>query len=104
MEVCRENGVGESTYYKWKSRYGDLEVNEARRLKTLDDENTRLKRLLAPVQNAHVESFNGKLRNECLNLEWFSSLPEARQVIEQWPVRYSQFRPHSGLNNMPPQG
>ena len=46
-EVCRENGVGESTYYKWKSKYGGLEVNEARRLKTLEDENTRLKRLLA---------------------------------------------------------
>ena len=47
VEVCRENGVGESTYYKWKSKYGGLEVNEARRLKTLEDENTRLKRLLA---------------------------------------------------------
>jgi putative transposase len=46
-EMCRENGVGESTYYKWKSKYGGLEVNEARRLKTLEDENTRLKRLLA---------------------------------------------------------
>ncbi len=46
-EVCREHGVGESTYYKWKSKYGGLEVNEARRLKTLEDENSRLKRLLA---------------------------------------------------------
>jgi putative transposase len=46
-EVCRENGVGESTYYKWKSKYGGLEVNEARRLKSLEDENSRLKRLLA---------------------------------------------------------
>lgn len=46
-EVCRQNGVGESTYYKWKSKYGGLEVNEARRLKALEDENSRLKRLLA---------------------------------------------------------
>jgi putative transposase len=46
-EVCREHGVGESTFYKWKSKYGGLEVNEARRLKTLEDENARLKRLLA---------------------------------------------------------
>ena len=51
-EICRENGVGESTYYKstyykWKSKYGGLEVNEARRLKALEDENARLKRLLA---------------------------------------------------------
>ncbi len=56
-----------------------------------------------PVQNAYVESFNGKMRNECLNLEWFTSLREARQVIEQWRVSYNQFRPHSALNNMPPQ-
>jgi putative transposase len=47
VEVCREHGVGESTYYKWKSKYGGLEVNEARRLKSLEDENNRLKRLLA---------------------------------------------------------
>ncbi len=47
VEVCREHGVGESTYYKWKSKYGGLEVNEARRLKTLEDENSKLKRLLA---------------------------------------------------------
>jgi putative transposase len=46
-EVCREHGVGESTYYKWKSKYGGLEVNQARRLKSLEDENSRLKRLLA---------------------------------------------------------
>jgi putative transposase len=46
-EVCREHGIGESTFYKWKSKYGGLEVNEARRLKTLEDENARLKRLLA---------------------------------------------------------
>ena len=46
-EVCRKSGVGESTYYKWKSKYGGLEVNEVRRLKTLEDENSRLKRLLA---------------------------------------------------------
>jgi putative transposase len=46
-EVCREHGVGESTFYKWKSKYGGLEVNEARRLKVLEEENAKLKRLLA---------------------------------------------------------
>ena len=46
-EVCRENAVGESTYYKWKSKYGGLEVNEVRRLKALEDENSRLKRIVA---------------------------------------------------------
>jgi putative transposase len=46
-DVCREYGVGESTYYKWKSKYGGLEVNEARRLNALEDENARLKRIVA---------------------------------------------------------
>ena len=55
-----------------------------------------------PVQNAHIESLNGKLRNECLNLEWFASLREAQHVIEQWRIEYGQFRSYSGLNNMPP--
>lgn len=49
VEVCRENGVGESTFYKWRSKYGGLEVNEARRLKALEDENARLKRVVADL-------------------------------------------------------
>jgi len=49
IEVCREHGVGESTFYKWKSKYGGLEVNEARRLKSLEDENARLKRIVADL-------------------------------------------------------
>ena len=47
VEVCRENGVGESTFYKWRSKYGGLEVSEMRRLKALEEENVRLKRLVA---------------------------------------------------------
>jgi putative transposase len=56
-----------------------------------------------PVQNAHIESFNGKLRNECLNLEWFNNLREAKRIIEAWRIQYNQFRPHSSLNNLPPE-
>jgi putative transposase len=47
VQLCREHGVSEATFYRWKSKYGGLEVNEARRLKQLEEENTRLKRLLA---------------------------------------------------------
>jgi putative transposase len=46
-EVCRRHGVSGTTFYKWKARYGGLEVSEARRLKALEDENRRLKKLLA---------------------------------------------------------
>ena len=46
-DVCRKHGVSTATFYKWKSRYGGLEVSEARRLKALEDENAKLKKLLA---------------------------------------------------------
>ena len=46
-EVCRQHGVSGTTFYKWKARYGGLEVSAARRLKALEDENRRLKKLLA---------------------------------------------------------
>jgi putative transposase len=46
-DLCRRHGISETTFYKWKSKYGGLEVSEAKRLKALEDENARLKRLLA---------------------------------------------------------
>ena len=46
-ELCRKHGVSEQTFYRWRSKYGGLSVNEARRLKDLEKENARLKRLLA---------------------------------------------------------
>jgi len=55
-----------------------------------------------PTQNAFVESFNGKFRNECLNQHWFLSLHEARQEIRKWQHHYNTVRPHSSLNYLPP--
>ena len=46
-DVCRKPGVSEATFYKWKAKYGGLDVSEARRLRALEDENARLKKLLA---------------------------------------------------------
>mgnify|MGYP002877735137 CR=1 FL=1 len=46
-DVCRRHGISSATFYKWKARFGGLEVSDARRLKALEDENVRLKRLLA---------------------------------------------------------
>jgi len=46
-EVCRRHGISSATFYKWKAKYGGLDVSEARRLKALEDENARLKKLLA---------------------------------------------------------
>ena len=55
-----------------------------------------------PTQNAFVESFNGKLRDTCLNQHWFRSLSEAKDVIENWRVDYNEVRPHSSLGYQPP--
>jgi putative transposase len=46
-EVCRKYGISDATFYKWRSRYGGMEVSDARQLKSLEDENRRLKKLLA---------------------------------------------------------
>ena len=55
-----------------------------------------------PVQNAYAESFNGRLRDECLNANWFTSLSDARRKIESWRQDYNQQRPHSSLNYLSP--
>ena len=46
-ELCREHGISSATFYKWRSRYGGMEISDARKLKALEDENRRLKKLLA---------------------------------------------------------
>jgi putative transposase len=50
-----------------------------------------------PMQNGYLESFNGKFRDECLNMHWFRSLADARQTIEDWRQSYNTERPHSAL-------
>jgi putative transposase len=48
-EICRKHGICEPTYYRWKAKYGGLEVSEARRLRQLEDENRRLKQIVADL-------------------------------------------------------
>jgi transposase InsO family protein len=56
-----------------------------------------------PIENAFVESFNGKFRDECLNEHWFASVAEARMLIEGWRVDYNTLRPHSALRGATPE-
>ena len=51
-EVCRKHGIVKSTFFKWKSKFGGMDVSDARRLKALEDENVKLKRLLADAMLA----------------------------------------------------
>jgi putative transposase len=55
-----------------------------------------------PAQNAYIESFNGRLRDECLNANWFPSLSDAPRKIENWRQDYNQQRPHSSLGYLAP--
>ena len=55
-----------------------------------------------PQQNGNMESFNGKLRDECLNENWFTSLEHAKRLIENWRKEYNGVRPHSALQGRTP--
>ena len=61
-DVCRKHGISPGTFYQWKAKYGGLEVSEARRLRTLEAENTRLKKLLAEamLDNAVLKDIAAK--------------------------------------------
>jgi putative transposase len=169
-DVCRRHGISGATFYKWKAKCGGLEVTEAKRLRTLEEENAKLKKLLAevtreclalvadtslsgarvareldaivalrgkplavvsdngteltstsilrwsqerqvgwhyiapgkPTQTAFVESFNGRLRDECLNETLFTSMQHARAVLAAWRQDYNTIRPHSKLGGRTP--
>lgn len=61
-ELCRKHGVSDASIYKWKAKFSGMDVSEAKRLKTLEDENTKLKRLLADamLDNAALKGLLGK--------------------------------------------
>ena len=61
-DVCRRHGISDATFYKWKSKFGGLEVSEAKRLKALEDENAKLKKLLAEamLDNAVLKDIAAK--------------------------------------------
>jgi putative transposase len=62
--LCRQHGISEQTFYRWKSKYGGLQVNEAKRLKTLEEENARLKRLVAE------QALDNQALKELLRKNW----------------------------------
>ena len=61
-DVCRKHGISSATFYKWKAKYGGLEVSDAKRLKTLEDENAKLKKLFAEamLDNAMLKDVASK--------------------------------------------
>jgi putative transposase len=61
-EVCRKHGISSATFFKWKAKYGGMDVSDARKLKALEEENARLKKLLAEamLDNAMLKDLNAK--------------------------------------------
>jgi len=55
-----------------------------------------------PMDNGHVEAFNGSLRRECLSQHWFLDLDDAREILSRWREDYNNVRPHSSLGHLPP--
>ena len=56
-----------------------------------------------PGDNPFIESFNGRVRDECLNENWFTSLDSARKIIEDWRMDYNNDRPHTSLDDLTPE-
>jgi putative transposase len=86
--ACREAGITEQTFYRWRKEYGGLKLEQAKRFKDLKGLGTGPLCIEpgSPWENGYCESFNSKLRDECLNDEIFYSLREAQVVIERWRV------------------
>ena len=81
-DLCRKHGMSEGTFYNWKAKFGGMTVSEAKRLKGLEDENAKLKKLLAEHE----------VGAKCANLA------HARVVIAAWAADYNIARPHSALD------
>ncbi len=90
VNVAREHGVSPATIHRWKSQYDGMTLSELKRLKTLEEE------------NGYIESFNDKLRDECLNREVFRNGREAQAIVENWRQEYNNYRPHSSLGYLTP--
>jgi putative transposase len=63
-DACRSNGISEQTYHRWKAKYGGMDVNEARRLKHLEDENRRLKQIVADL------TFDNRVLKDVVSKKW----------------------------------
>src|SRR5690606_6144164 len=99
-QVCQQSRAG--WYQKLKPRVLDAPLKA--RIKWAYDNGVTLdySRPGKPTDNPFIESFNGSLRDECLNTTWFMSLADARNKLENWRQDYNYFRPHSALADTPP--
>jgi len=91
-ELCRRHGFSEASYYLWRSKFGGMNVSDAKRLKELEAENTRLKRLLAEPM------LENEVTKEALRKKWWAHRPDANC----WRKEYNDERPKKSLGGLTP--
>ena len=101
-EVRRKVGISRNTFYA-RIDNGPEFISKA--VDAWDFENgvaLHFIRPAKPTENGHIESFNGRLRDECLNVNWFIDLADAKEKIDFWRKDYNEVRPHSSSNYLTP--
>ena len=102
-DVCRRHGISSATFYAWKAKYGGMEVSEARRLKALEDENTKLKKLLADAMldnvalkdslqkngDARCEARSGRSRSDPVRAERAAGVHDRRRRSQGHPLPFA---------------
>ncbi len=116
-DLCRENAISQTTFYKWKAKFGGLEEMPAKLhmdngpemvFVALDDWVKRRGVELEfiqpgkPTQNSFIERFNRIYREEVLDFYIFSSLAEVREITQAWLRQYNEQRSHEALGNLAP--
>jgi len=119
-DVCRQVGVSEATFYVWRRKFAHPGAAHGKpTLITYDHGTEFMTRVLEdwaytrgvpldftrpgkPTDNSYIESFNGRLRDECLNITQFGDIVHARQVIAAWRTDYNEARPHGSLGQLTP--
>jgi len=91
---------------RWSLDFVSDTLSDGRRFRILCQHGVRLEfiRPGKPTDNGYIESFNGRLRDECLNVETFFDLSDVREKLERWRLDYNQVRPHSALADRSPEG
>jgi len=102
-ELCREHGMSSASFYKWRSKYDGMDASMMVRMKELEAENRRLKRMYGnPQQNAYVERYNRTVRYDWLSQFIFKSIHQVQKHATRWLWTYNNERPNMAIGGITP--